>query len=171
MHLLELVFGGITDGYIGLFFLHRPDKRQAVQIALPDIQGAIDLSKRYAEDQFDAYFSPAVLDRKPESGRRGDKRLYRGSQCLWVDVDSSETRSKSSIIAELDQYPLRPSVVIDSGHGVHAYWMLNDFETDCARIERCNLWLAEEFKADHCHSIDHLLRVPDTLNWKGVVSA
>ncbi len=156
-----------TSAYIGLFFLNRTaGTRQSHQLPVEEWREALELARVRAEDGWDAYFSPALLRERPPEGRRGAKDLYLGSKCLWVDLDPDDKKTKEDIQSQMIEFSPQPSVMVDSGNGIHAYWILDHFETDHGLIERRNYWLAEQLKADHCHSIDHLFRVPGTKNWK-----
>jgi len=96
---------------------------------------------------------------------------------LWVDIDlkgSSET--KEDVIARLRGLKCPPTVIIDSGHGVHAYWTLiipfqvnND--ADVREIEGVLAGLIDRLGADPaCKDISRILRVPDTMNLKDPVA-
>lgn len=164
--LFEAAFKGV-DGFIGLFFLKRPSTREARQLpATPEgIRTALQACQQFSSGGYDCYFSPAPL-LKPTGGSRGKKEDYIGSNLLWVDLDPKERETKEDLIERVTSFSPVPSFVVDSGRGVHAYWTLDHLEHSHAAVEQRNLWLAEQLGGDHCHSIDHLLRVPGTQNWK-----
>ncbi len=154
-----------------MFFLQRPAQHHSVITpATADgvIEGLEYVTARTAEG-FDCYFSPGVLRVSPDTGR-GKKDDFLGSRTLWVDLDATQDRPKTLLIEELRAFSPPPSAIIDSGHGVHAYWFLDHLELNHIAIEYRNLWLANQLGGDHCHSIDHLLRIPDTQNFKEVPS-
>jgi len=157
--------GVSAEGYISLFFLKRPDTRVAKQFPASDLPAAVSLTRQFAENGYDCYFSPAVLRMPPTSGR-GKKEDFLGARTLWVDLDSTPERLKERIVDDLHAFSPTPSAIVDSGHGIHAYWFLNQLVTNHQAIEHRNLWLANQLGGDHCHSIDHLLRVPNTINYK-----
>ena len=80
---------------------------------------------------------------------------------LWADIDlaapwRAETplpRTIDEARAILDKLPLAPSVLVDSGHGLHAYWLFKEpwvFEADDERIEaakRAKGWVETVRKA------------------------
>ncbi|KKL58708.1 hypothetical protein LCGC14_2222690 [marine sediment metagenome] len=156
-----------AEGYISLFFLKRPDTRVAKQFPVILLSDAIESIASYLDEGYDCYYSPAPLVAPPATGR-GKKVDFLGSRTLWVDWDPSPTMSKEAFLESIPSVtavPI-PSAVIDSGHGVHLYWFLDHLETNHELIEHRNLWLANQLGGDHCHSIDHLLRVPETVNFK-----
>ncbi len=166
------------EGYISLFFLKRPqtagEKPQtvSVQYATDQRSEASQKAKEMSKNGFDAYFSPAVLSQKLEGGQRGKKEFFRGSRVLWCDLDADNSRTKEKLRIEVQSHETipPPSIMIDSGNGLHAYWILDTFIEGQDAIESRNYNLAEAFKADHCHSIDHLFRIPGTLNYKGEIT-
>ncbi len=52
----------------------------------------------------------------PRSHRRGGRDAVRELHAVWVDCDTSES------IELLARFPARPSMIVRSGSGVHAYW-------------------------------------------------
>lgn len=167
LKLFHAAFDGV-DGWIGLFFLNRRlSKQQALQYPTEHVQAAIEKCAELSGQGYDAYFSPAPLQYKLEDRRRGKKDDYMGSQMLWVDIDPKGSRTKDTILDEVKAFNPLPTHIVDSGNGIHAYWKLMEFVDDHSKVEHRNLWLANQLGGDHCHSIDHLLRVPGTVNWKG----
>jgi len=64
-----------------------------------------------------------------------------------------------------------PTVAIDSGGGIQAFWRLNDYIEiggDVVKAEKAkahNQRLEVVFDADNCHNIDRIMRLPGTVNW------
>jgi hypothetical protein len=169
LKLFELAFGGV-NGWVGLFFLHRREgKQQALQISTLELERAATICEDFSSKGYDAYFSPSPLLHRLEGRRRGKKEDYMGSQVLWVDLDPSQGKTQDDVVREVQKFDPKPTIIVNSGNGVHAYWRLQSFENDHGKVEKRNLWLANQLGGDHCHSIDHLLRVPGTINWKGSV--
>ncbi len=87
---------------------------------------------------------------------------------LHVDSDPPKDGSpwdKSAIIAALLCDPISPSLIIDSGNGIQAFYPLSELIIDHALVERANRALAAKYSGDKCHSIDHLMRLPGSINW------
>ena len=109
--------------------------------------------------------------------RKADDAVFARSFFIDLDVgEKKEYKSKSDALVELDLFvnkvQLPPPVIVDSGNGIHAYWM---FDKDIPISE----WkpYAEKFKnycIEHDLKIDpvvtadvaRILRAPDTLNYK-----
>lgn len=89
---------------------------------------------------------------------------------LWVDVDpfagDDLQAERARILAMLKDAKPAPSVIIDSGGGFQALWKLSEplLIIDPGEAERYNRELERTFKADSCHNVDRLLRLPGSLN-------
>jgi hypothetical protein len=94
----------------------------------------------------------------------------------WVDIDAKDelgNRDSDLALIRIDilvankQIPT-PSAIVDSGGGVHAYWLLDEPATgaDLALIPLINQALAERVGGDHVSDLARLLRVPGTRNRK-----
>ncbi len=168
LEFLTLLFNpeGAGEGLVALFFLKRPSQSYPAQFHVSKLPDALEEVSSRQGDGWDCYFSPAVLKAPPATGSRGRKDDFLGSRALWVDLDPEAERTQVQIIEELGMFNPKPSVIVNSGRGVHAYWFLQELVTDRQAIEHRNLWLANRLGGDHCHSIDHLLRVPGSKNFK-----
>lgn len=132
------------------------------------------------------YFSCALM-RKPERGRGGVADAM-GITMLWLDLDIADDAHKSATCPTREQaelilaaYPVPPSIIIHSGHGLHCYWLLNEpwmFTDDADRQEAAEFmrgWqgIAKRAAAamgksvDSTHDLARVLRVPNTINHKG----
>ena len=58
----------------------------------------------------------------------------------------------------------RPSIIINSGGGFNMLWKVAG-PTTVDVAEDINRRIEHALKADHCHNIDRVLRVPGTINW------
>jgi hypothetical protein len=112
----------------------------------------------------------------PRSRCDGKKDAVSQVRALWIDLDAKDfDGSKDKALASLDRLPkaLQPSIVIDSGHGYHCYWLLREaFEVPtmeaCAEIEAVMKGLAAHLGGDHTSDIGRVLRMPGFLNMKEV---
>jgi CHC2-type zinc finger protein/DNA primase RepB-like protein len=88
----------------------------------------------------------------------GKKAVERGS-VAWCDVDQSAVEP---------DWPawLRPSLVVSSGRGLHAYWRL-ERELPAAGVESINRRLAARFGGDlACTDRGRIMRLPGSFNGK-----
>jgi hypothetical protein len=109
----------------------------------------------------DVYFGIAT-----RFGRSGKKRDCYRVKTLWADIDDCR-------IEDCDFGDDLPDFVVNSGHGVHAYWVfrtpyvVRGNEENQMKIEGVNRSLAHQFNGDdNCCDVSRILRVPGFLNMK-----
>jgi putative DNA primase/helicase len=112
-------------------------------------------------DKLNIYFGVA-----PRSERGGRKEHVQFATCLWADLDGKMFGSKSEALQSLQGFELTPSLVVDSGNGYHAYWLLDKPTSEVARVEALNLGIAQALGGDRTYDVTRILRVPGTTNWK-----
>jgi hypothetical protein len=111
---------------------------------------------------------------RPPAFVRAQKRYIAAVNCLYGEFDVKTYGSKAAILAHIEgaAFP-QPSVVVDSGGGIHGYWLLREpwlMESDDVRgaaelVQR--LWVQEVIGADPAvHDLVRILRIPGTLNFK-----
>lgn len=105
---------------------------------------------------------------------RAQKRYICAVNCLYGEFDVKDYGDKAAILAHIagTSWP-SPSVVVDSGGGIHGYWLLRDpwlLETDDARLAAelvQRAWVQQVIGADaSVHDLVRILRIPGTLNFK-----
>lgn len=86
---------------------------------------------------------------------------------VFVDMDLKDGKytSKEDFLQKLLQFPLKPTMVVDSGNGVHAYWRVNDLTRSAYVITQLALILY--FKTDESiWTVLQLMRLPGFMNTK-----
>lgn len=78
-----------------------------------------------------------------------------------VDVDDPHPLA----LEKLKDFDPKPSVILFSGGGYQAFWLLDEPMKDLAAAEAINMGLAERLGGDSCHNVDRIMRVPGTINW------
>lgn len=106
--------------------------------------------------------------------KKASKEDVRDMIALYVDIDPGRGEdpavARAGAISRLMKYRVEPSIVIDSGGGVQALWLLDkplpiDGSVPAAEeAEAYNRHLEECFEADSCHNLDRILRLPGTIN-------
>lgn len=122
------------------------------------------------EKRANVYIRITPLARPPERGRGLEKHAI-GSSVLWVDYDSYYNPLQG--LEKLRTLPNPPSMIVNSGNGLHAYWLLDKFITDLDAIKARNLGLIVALNdgktddiADSCFDLARILRLPGTYNVK-----
>jgi RepB DNA-primase from phage plasmid len=108
-----------------------------------------------------------VLPRRPhpKTGELGGTREHvAAARVLWVDCDSGE---RSFPLERLRAFNPPAHMVVASGGGYHAYWLLRERIEDLGRLREANERLARALGGDP-QSADaaRILRPPGTFNFK-----
>src|SRR6185436_2856856 len=86
---------------------------------------------------------------------------------VFVDMDLKDGNypSKEVFLETIGQFPLKPTMVVDSGNGIHAYWRISDLDRNSYVITQ--LALLKHFQTDDSvWTVLQLMRVPAYLNTK-----
>lgn len=96
-----------------------------------------------------------------------NKHDIRKARFVYVDIDPPKDGSpfdKAGVVSELLSCGTPPSVIVDTGNGIQALWLLTEGSEDFDRVEAINRSIASHWGGDNCHNIDRLLRLPGTVN-------
>jgi hypothetical protein len=128
---------------------------------------------RRAEDLnrtgYGCYFAPC-----PRNGRSGKADAAALLPALWVDLDCDDDPvRRAAALARLHSFDPLPSAIIDSGGGLHAYWLLCEpvmLADDAARIRAASI-LRGLFSAlggdpGYVKSVASVMRMPESINTK-----
>lgn len=133
-------------------------------LLLNDRAALLDALQRLSDTNqmgWGAYF--AVGLRKPGLTRwqRGGAANVVALPAFYTDID----HPNDEVLTKLSQASLPPSVIVHSGGGVHAYWLLDEPTTDLSRAGLVLQGLAKTFSGDSL-SPANSLRLPGTVNTK-----
>lgn len=122
----------------------------------------------------DIYFG--VAPRK--NNDTGKKENCSSISSFWVDIDCGQDghKKKNIFMTKEDAFkyinnaPIKPSILVDSGHGYHLYFLLNEKillnDNGINLVENINRQLSLIYGGDSVQNIDRIMRLPDTLNHK-----
>lgn len=162
-----------ASGYFELRFIKKEDARQrSFPLPLKDVPW--DEIQRLNNEGFNVYYS--VCPRRREGGEKEDVGEI---PALWVDLDGKQFDPENIVLGKelalkaLDNLPphLSPSIIVDSGNGYHAYWLLKEpeileNEADIRQVEGYTKGLAQQLGGDSTYDISRVMRLPGTLNVK-----
>lgn len=135
----------------------------------------------------DTYFGCLLQDRSAMKGNsRGSAETARVLGGLWLDIDlalPTHTKqglptSEGEVRAAIERLPLPPSLVLFTGGGYHAWWMLREpytIDTDTERsaivaptVDGWQRFCAEQFgfTIDQTGDLARVMRLPGLLNHK-----
>lgn len=118
-------------------------------------------------DELESYIPPedkdVFLGISTRKGKRGTKAFVRSTRAIWADYDHV---GLEQVKDQLNKAGLPyPSMLVSSGHGVHAYWLLK--KRAGKEIEPILKALAAETGGDsRSAEISRVMRMPGTMNLK-----
>lgn len=129
----------------------------------------------------DVYFGVGIAEDPKFNGRASSKDII-GIPGIWIDIDVKGKDHVQENLPEtvqeiLNKLPLEPSIIVNSGHGLHAYWLFKEFwyfenEKEAVEAQKLlqgfQLFIKQRlgYKLDSTHDLARVLRLPDTFNYK-----
>jgi len=158
------------EANLNLRFLHKDgDPTKTVQkfLSISKIDTVPKILEKY-QRQYHCYFGVATRTKND-----GSKEGIRQIPAVWVDIDFKKfsNEKKAEIRQRYKDFPLKPSYVIHTGGGIHAYWKSKEpasaSKEQINQVEDLNKRLASYFDGDK-GAIDasRILRTPGTINHK-----
>jgi len=154
------------------------DKEEFINILFKDLSGYIEIREIAAGKSNQIFFDSAaeLINYDPPA----DKNIYIGTmsrnkkrgriedteetRVLWADYDNVKSYAEIEYILNMKKLP-QPSIVVNSGHGYHCYWLLD--KPAGAEIQPVLKELAAKTGADsHATDLARIMRLPDTMNVK-----
>ena len=134
-----------------------------------DIEGALAFASQFDDKRngYSVYFG--VSKRARRGGRKQD---VLGATVLWADIDTVNLGWNTRVcIRKIRGLPdtLRPSALLHSGGGLHAYWFLQApllAPAQTPLTEQANAVLATLVGGDAVGNIDRIMRLPGSWNAK-----
>jgi hypothetical protein len=185
---LEALYGDEAPGHIVLWT--RQDKKTRWYDS-KNLKAIATAANNLAKTK-DVYFGISIQDKATAVARKVDTRGYADTSLacpgVWLDLDIQGAAHKSDKLpASLDdalrligEFPLKPSVLVHSGHGIQAWWLYKElwvFESPDEQKEAQDLVYrfqmtmkakAEKHKweIDSTFDLARVLRLPGTFNRK-----
>jgi len=145
------------------------EKPQVRWLPVGKVAAVLNQVRSLNEKGFGAYFAPC-----PRREKKGSADHAAVLVALWVDIDcEGDPGKRERALALLDTFELRPSILIDSGGGWHAYWLLTepyaltgDAERQHAASLLKGLFAALGGDAGYVKSVASVMRLPELVNTK-----
>ena len=141
----------------------------------------VDTAQQLSASGMDVYFGVGAA-KEPRFGGRARADDVMAIPGVWLDIDlKHDTHVQQDLpetIAEIEaKLPLLPSVLVHSGHGLHAYWLFRELwvftdEQEQKRARKLlrgfQMYVKQRlgYKLDSTHDLARVLRVPGTQNYK-----
>jgi hypothetical protein len=105
-----------------------------------------------------------VLPRRERGKGKAEDTI--ASSVAWADLDFKDyAGGEAEARKRLAEFPLQPTLVVCSGHGLHAYWLLRE-PAPPAELSDLSRQLANALGGDHAFDAARILRLPGTANRK-----
>jgi hypothetical protein len=99
----------------------------------------------------------------------GTKNHIKQIPACWLDIDYKDFSSPKDAKRAVWQFQYRPSVIVDSGGGLHCYWRFKEpaGKEDIPQVEKLNRILVDCLGGD-AQAVDasRILRLPGSINFK-----
>jgi hypothetical protein len=167
---LEALFGAYFERHKGFIevqaFVPFADKPRAR--FFPNVEA---LAKEPFPENHELFFG--ICPREKMKHRGGNIRYI---NALWAALDIGDGGySRKDAFQNCQQaaravrnFPLRPSIVVESGQGIHLYWLLNQpmIVFDVTKIQNALKRISVYFNCKRDMNIEAMLRLPGTFNNK-----
>jgi hypothetical protein len=175
LRFLQVLFGSEMTGVIEVRLIEERTEEMKAAKRKPKVVGIYWYSSPEALlDQLEFLLEQAkiynaaiffgVLRRK-ERGKGKAEGVLPG-WIVWVDLDAKDfPDGMEGLRRKLAEFPIPPSIIVASAHGLHAYWLLRE-EHDSAELSAVSKLLAAALGGDHAFDAARLLRLPGSFNRK-----
>lgn len=156
------------DGFILARTVRHFDKKVSTRY-FPNIE--ILAKEQYQDDQ-NIFFGVC-----PRENMKPERAYIRYLTALWAGLDFGSEgysgknvyfSSTSQAAKAVRSFPLPPSIIVESGRGMHLYWLLNEvtFVASPQLVEALLRKISDYFQCQTEVPIDSCLRLPGTINCK-----
>lgn len=133
------------------------------------------------------FFGVGLRNKALPNGQRGSEKDILGVTALYADIDiKGDAHAQTSLPSSVDEaidflhgLKIKPSIIVNSGNGIHGYWLLDKpfiIETEEDRhissiFKGFGRYVNSEakkhgWKIDSVYDLARILRVPGTINHK-----
>lgn len=183
---LERIFGGVEDGWTTLTHIVEGGRPTTAHVAVGSWHLAQDFIARH---QKQVYYNVGIRDDRLNDGERGNKESVSKICFLWADIDFPKVGSakkyppQDAAQSALLSMPLRHSLAVSTGGGLHVYWMLKEPLDVTGRQQEIEETLIKpwielyrqrlrrhgDYDIDSVHDVSRMLRLPGSLHKNGTV--
>ena len=160
----EQLFHAIFNCEDGLVELRALPSKDRIFVPQGNIEAVNEFIKNHRQE--DLYWGVAVRRDSTSGALKNCLHLT----TLFVDLDFKAFPSAEAAREKLQQFPLQPSYIVNSGGGLHCYWLLTDpidLQTRAADAKDLLRRLARAIGGDmDAAEPARVLRIPGTFNYK-----
>jgi putative DNA primase/helicase len=170
---LDFIFDGASDGFVEFQFFDtglrpkRIDQPAYLTLPLENERITNEVISRNGRRMITVGLAPRC--RIPGKGRAGRNQDVLQVGCIWANLDNSKAPGGAiEILGRIKDFPLRPSVAVNSGYGYHVYFVFHE----PLRASDLLIWselvrdLRTALRVNTVSHICEVMRLPGTLNIK-----
>lgn len=181
---LSEIYKGCHDGFLTLTML---PERKTLWFNVSEIEKAALLADKYGA-KTNTFFGVGLRKKALKNGFRGSENDILCVTTLYADIDiKGNAHAQTSLPPSVDEardflhgLKIKPSIVVNSGNGIHGYWLLDNpfiIETEEDRKHISSIFKGfgryvnseakkHGWKIDSVYDLARILRVPGTINHK-----
>lgn len=189
---LQTLFHKKTDdSYILIWKKHTPDENgQELKLSawFQNTEEAIKYCTGNGHPPADMYVGCGVSPKDFGEKRRCIASDISGIPAVWLDIDILDPAHKKPNLPEnaeiaktiIEAFPLKPTMVVHSGHGFQCWWVFDkfiaftkpEFRTEISEFVHKFVWSmrdvarAKGYDLDMTFDLARVMRVPGSKNWK-----
>ena len=126
---LSTIYRGCKEGYITLTLL---PERKTLWFKVNEIDKISEAAQKYGT-KTNTFFGVGLRRKVLQNNLRGSENDILTITTLYADVDiRSNAHAETALPCSIDEatkflnsLPLKPSIIVNSGNGLHAYWLLD----------------------------------------------
>jgi hypothetical protein len=177
---LDFIFEGVPAGRYVEFFYFKPGKKPApagpadfIELPLDRERVAAQVLQRNGKQGISVGVAPRYTKpaKRYEAGKSGDVMEV---TCVWGDIDFKSVKGGAiEVCRRIDDLPLKPTIVVNSGYGRHVYYAFNTV----LQVKDLRAWdeairaLRDTLQGDATVDLARRMRLPGTLNVKEATPA
>jgi hypothetical protein len=177
---LDFIFEGVPAGRFIEFFYFKPGKKAKpagpsdfITFPLDRDRVAAQVLQRDGKQGITVGIAPRYTkpEKKYEAGKTRDVLEV---TCVWGDIDFKNVQGGAiEVYRRLNDLPLKPTIVVDSGYGRHVYYVFNKvlLGKDLLTWEELIRALRDTLQSDATVDLARRMRLPGTLNIKEATPA
>src|SRR5215475_8943223 len=131
---LQHLYGSTTEGWINLFSVVAATGRRRVEWAPVGLLWQLSKHVKALGSKGDVWFGVAPRIERLDAGQRGGASMCASIPGLWLDVDIAGPAHKlpnlpvdrDAVRALIGRFPLQPTALVNSGHGLQVCWLFKD---------------------------------------------
>mgnify|MGYP004563438329 FL=1 len=181
---LNEIYKGCSDGYLTLTML---PERKTLWFKVSEIEKTSLFAGKYGS-KTNTFFGVGLRKKALKTGFRGSEKDILCVTTLYADIDiKGNAHAQTSLPSNVDEaidflhgLKVKPSIIVNSGNGIHGYWLLDKpfiIETEDDRKHILSIFKCfgryvnseakkRNWKIDSVYDLARILRVPGTINHK-----